>query len=71
MKKQHVPIVTGNDEDGFFVVSCPLFTGCHICGTTIDEAPEHIREVIGLCLEETGPENTFEGFRELEIDQEA
>jgi len=73
MKKLHVPIITGIDEDGFFIVSCPLFKGCHTYGTTIDEALEHIREVIGLCLEETGVEdlNTFVGFRELEINQEA
>ena len=73
MKKLHVPILIEIDEDGFFIVSCPLFKGCHTYGTTIDEALEHIREVIGICLEETGAEdlNTFVGFRELEINQEA
>jgi predicted RNase H-like HicB family nuclease len=57
MKKQHVPIVTEIDEDGLFIVSCPLFKGCHTYGTTMDEALEHIREVIGLCLEGTGAED--------------
>jgi predicted RNase H-like HicB family nuclease len=73
MKKLHVPIIIETDEDGYFIASCPLFKGCHTFGRTIDEALEKIREVIGICLEETdtGELNTFVGFRELEIIQEA
>ena len=73
MKKLHVPVIIETDEDGYFIVSCPLFKGCHTFGKTIDEALEKIREVIGICLEETNSEelNTFIGFRELEIIQEA
>ncbi len=72
MKKLHVPVIIETDEDGYFIVSCPLFRGCHSFGTTIDEAIENIREVIEICLEETDKEslNTFVGFRELEIVQE-
>lgn len=72
MKKIHVPVIIETDEDGYFIVSCPLFRGCHSFGTTIDEAIEKIREVIEFCLEETDKEtrNTFVGFRELEIIQE-
>jgi len=68
-----VPIIIETDEDGCFIASCPLFKGCHTFGGTIDEALEKIREVIGICLEETdtGELNTFVGFRELEIIQEA
>ena len=40
------------DEDGYYIVSCPLFKGCHTYGKTIEEALENIREVIELCLEE-------------------
>jgi predicted RNase H-like HicB family nuclease len=61
------------DEDGYFIVSCPVFKGCHTYGETIDDALENIKEVIELCLEEqeVEPVNKFVGFRELEIVQNA
>ncbi len=69
MKKLHLPIIIELDEDGYYIVSCPLFKGCHTYGETIDEALENIREVIQMCLEETNVEeiNKFVGFRELEV----
>ena len=72
MKKLHMPIIIEIDEDGYYIVSCPLFKGCHSYGKTIDEALENIREVIEMCLEETKVEelNKFIGFRELEIAQD-
>ncbi|HNW79922.1 MAG: type II toxin-antitoxin system HicB family antitoxin [Patescibacteria group bacterium] len=73
MKTIHVPVLIETDEDGIFIVSCPQFKGCHTYGKTIDEALEHIREVIALCLEDSKIEqiNTFVGFREVEIIQGA
>ncbi len=73
MKKLHLPIIIEVDEDGFYIVSCPMFKGCHTYGETIDEALENIKEVIELCLEETSIEelNEFVGFRELELVQNA
>ena len=73
MKKIHVPIIIETDEDGVFIVSCPLFKGCHSYGKTIDEALTNIKEVVQLCMEDSEPEqlNTFVGFREVEIIQEA
>ena len=69
MEKLHLPIIIELDEDGYYIVSCPLFKGCHTYGGTIDEALENIKEVIQMCLEETNVEeiNKFIGFRELEI----
>jgi predicted RNase H-like HicB family nuclease len=69
MEKLHLPIIIELDEDGYYIVSCPLFKGCHTYGGTIDEALENIKEVIQMCLEETDVEeiNKFIGFRELEI----
>jgi len=69
MKKIHVPILIETDEDGIYIVSCPLFKGCHSYGKTIDEALSRIKEVIDICLEDSQPEqlNTFVGFREIEI----
>ncbi len=71
MGKLHLPIIIEMDEDKYYIVSCPLFRGCHSYGETIDEALENIREVIEMCLEETKVEelNKFVGFRELEIAQ--
>jgi len=73
MKKLHLPIMIEIDEDGYFIVSCPVFKGCHSYGETIDEALENIKEVIEMCLEEQElePVNKFVGFRELEIIQNA
>jgi len=71
MKKLHLPIIVEMDEDGYYIVSCPLFRGCHSYGETIDKALENIREVIEMCLEETKVEelNKFVGFREMEVAQ--
>ncbi|HRY98598.1 MAG TPA: type II toxin-antitoxin system HicB family antitoxin [Bacteroidales bacterium] len=65
----HLPVLVETDEDGIFIVSCPVFKGCHSYGKTIEEAIENIREVISLCLEEEMPSqlNRFVGFRDLEI----
>jgi len=73
MKKLHLPIIVELDEDGYYIVSCPLFKGCHTYGETIDEALENIKEVIQMCLEETdiGEINKFIGFRELEVTKNA
>lgn len=52
-----------------YIVSCPVFKGCHSYGATIDEAIANIKEVIEICLEEepqVNP-NKFIGYRELEI----
>jgi predicted RNase H-like HicB family nuclease len=73
VKKLHLPIIVEMDEDGYYIVSCPLFKGCHSYGESIDEALENIKEVIEMCLEETNIENLnkFVGFRELEVIQNA
>jgi predicted RNase H-like HicB family nuclease len=73
MKKMNLPIIIEIDEDKKFIVSCPLFKGCHSYGETIDEALENIREVIEMCIEETESKelNKFIGIRELEISYNA
>jgi predicted RNase H-like HicB family nuclease len=67
----HLPILVEQDEDNFYIVSCPLFKGCHSYGNTIDEALENIREVIDMCIEEEKEKasemNRFIGFREMHI----
>jgi predicted RNase H-like HicB family nuclease len=67
----HLPILIEQDEDNIFIVSCPVFKGCHSYGKTIDEALENLREVIDICIDEekekTSEINRFIGFRELQI----
>ena len=40
------------DEDNFYIVSCPCLKGCNSYGETIDESMDNIKEAIELCLEE-------------------
>jgi predicted RNase H-like HicB family nuclease len=47
-----IPVNTEIDSDGFFVVSSPLFSGCHTFGATLDEALEYYKEIVSLYLEE-------------------
>ena len=65
----HLLILVEIDEDGIYIVSCPIFKGCHSYGKTVDEALSNIKEVISLCLEEEKPDNLnrFIGFRELAV----
>ena len=50
--KLHLPVVVEKDEDGFFVVECPILKGCYTQGETLDEALKNIHEVMEMCLEE-------------------
>lgn len=67
----HLPILIEQDEDNFYIVSCPVFKGCHSYGANIDEALSNIREVIDMCIEEEkekAPQiNRFVGFREMQV----
>lgn len=52
MKTLHFPVVVEIDEDGIYIVSCPMFKACHADGITINAALDNLSEVIGICLEE-------------------
>ncbi len=71
MEKQkfHFPILIEQDEDNVYIVSCPVFKGCHSYGKTVDEAMKNIEEVIVMCVQEEKPStfNHFIGFREIEM----
>ena len=70
-KKQNIslPVVVELDEDNVFIVSCPVFKGCHSYGKTIDEAMKNLTEVIEMCLEESAfkneTHNKYVGIREI------
>jgi predicted RNase H-like HicB family nuclease len=68
----HLPILVEQDEDKMFIVSCPVFKGCHSYGRTIEEALENIQQVVEICLAEEKEnyplsDNLFIGFRELQL----
>jgi predicted RNase H-like HicB family nuclease len=68
MKKRYqLPIFIEKDEDGFYVVECPVFLGCYSQGKTIDEALKNIREVIDLCLEEKENKEALKNFHPQEL----
>ena len=50
--KLHLPVVVEKDEDGFFVVECPILKGCYTQGETLDEALKNIHKVMEMCFEE-------------------
>ncbi|OFX59577.1 MAG: hypothetical protein A2046_04160 [Bacteroidetes bacterium GWA2_30_7] len=71
-KYLHLPILVEQDEDNYYIVSCPVYKGCHSYGKTIDEALENIVEVIQICIDEEKDKklktsNRFIGFRELQM----
>jgi predicted RNase H-like HicB family nuclease len=73
----HLPILVEQDEDNVYIVSCPVFKGCHSYGKTIDEALVNIKEVIDMCMDEEKEKETiskinrFVGFREMQVSLKA
>lgn len=67
IKQRHFPIVVERDEDGFYVVECPLFRGCYSQGKTLDKSLENIREVIELCLEEKENQEILKSYKPREL----
>lgn len=51
MKTYHFPVDVEIDEDGIYIVSCPMFKACHADGKTIDEALGELSAVIEMCFE--------------------
>jgi predicted RNase H-like HicB family nuclease len=65
--KTQLPLFVERDEDGFYVVECPLFEGCYTQGKTLDQALKNIREVIELILEEEDNRKILHSYRPREI----
>ncbi len=70
-KTLHLPILIEQDEDNVYIVSCPVFKGCHSYDATIDKALSNLKEVIDMCIgEEKGKGlgvNRIIGFREMQV----
>jgi len=63
----NLPIFIEKDEDGFYVVECPVLRGCFTQGRTLDEALKNIREVIELVLEEKENQEILKLYKPREI----
>ena len=66
-RKTQLPVFVEKDEDGFYVVECPVFQGCYTQGKTLDEALKNIREVIELVLEEKDNRKLLHSYRPVEV----
>ena len=64
---RQIPIVVEKDEDGYYVVECPLFDGCYSQGKTIDEAIKNIREVLALVTAEKDGRQTLAAYSPREL----
>ena len=62
-----LPLFVEKDEDGLYVVECPLFEGCYTQGKTLDQALKNIREVIEMILEEENSRKILHSYHPREI----
>ncbi len=62
-----LPVFVEKDEDGFYVVECPVFEGCYSQGKTLDEALRNIREVIQMVVEEKKNRRILENYHPTEL----
>ena len=53
-KTKEYTVVIERDEDGFYVASVPALHGCHTQARSLDVLTRRVKEVIQLCLEESG-----------------
>ncbi|PIS29912.1 hypothetical protein COT42_03995 [Candidatus Saganbacteria bacterium CG08_land_8_20_14_0_20_45_16] len=67
MLKSLLPIMIEKDEDGVYVVECPVFSGCYSQGKTMDEALKNIKEVITICLEEKENKKILKDYHPKEL----
>lgn len=69
MKKRQVqlPLVIERDEDDYYVIECPTFSGCYTQGKTLDAAMKNIREAIALCLQEKDNQARFKDYHPREL----
>lgn len=64
---KQLPLFVEKDEDGFYIVECPLFEGCYTQGKTLDKALKNIREVISFLMEEKTNRDMLRSYRPQEI----
>ena len=65
--RSRFPLFVEKDEDGKYVVECPLFEGCYTEGSTLDEALKNIREVLLLIVVEKKNQDILRSYNPQEI----
>jgi len=66
-RNSQLPLFVEKDEDGFYVIECPIFEGCYSQGKTLDEALKNIREVIHLIIEEKKNREILKSYHPKEL----
>ena len=66
-ENKQLPLFVEKDEDGFYVVECPIFDGCYSQGKTLDEALKNIKEVLYLIIEEKKNRDFLNSYRPREL----
>jgi predicted RNase H-like HicB family nuclease len=61
------PVIIERDEDGCYIVSCPLFKACHSYGKTEEEALDRLKEVIKMCCLEELEDNDCNEFLNCKV----
>ena len=51
MRLERFPVTIYQDEEGWYVVECPVIPGCMSQGRSEEEALKNIQEAIKLCLD--------------------
>ncbi len=67
LKGKKLPLLVEKDEDGFYVIECPVLEGCYSQGKTLNTALKNIRKVINLILEEGETKDILESYRPKEL----
>ncbi len=62
-----LPIIVEQDEDGRYVVECPLLPGCYAQGDTLDDALRNIQEVIELIADEDECKKILQAYRSNKV----
>ena len=62
-----LPLFVEKDEDGFYVVECPVLEGCYTQGKTIDEALKNIREVVELVVKDRENQEILKHYHPKEL----
>ena len=50
-KSLNYTVLIEQDEDGVYIAKVPDIPGCYTQGKTVEQAMEHVREAIQVCLE--------------------
>ena len=66
-KNLQLLIFAEKDEDGVYVVECPLFEGCYSHGKTLDDAIKNIRQVIRMILGDSKNRNILKSYHPQEL----